>query len=113
MKSLQKSGAALLTLACAAGFGLYAAKSGDSKAAPGGGRIERIKVHGRSLEGNLEKDPPDRNVDVYLPPGYAAKKNQRYPVLYLLHGYGRVIDTWVPFIDLPGGADRDIAGHRP
>ena len=109
MKSLQKSGVALLTIACAAGFGLYAAKSGDSKAAPGGGRIERIKVHGRSLEGNLEKDPPDRNVDVYLPPGYAAKKNQRYPVLYLLHGYGRVIDTWVPFIDLPGGADRDIA----
>ena len=108
-QSLQKSGVAILTIACAAGFGLYAAKNDDAKSASTGGRIERIKVHGKSLEGNLENDPPDRNVDVYLPPGYAAKKNQRYPVLYLLHGYGRVIDTWVPFIDLPGGADRDIA----
>lgn len=104
----QQRGAAILAIACAAGIGLYAANT-ESKAAPGGGRIERIQVHGKSLEGNLEKDSPDRNVDVYLPPSYRVKKNERYPVLYLLHGYGRVIDSWVPFIGLPGGADRDIA----
>ena len=75
----------------------------------GGGSIERIHVHGGSLEGNLEGDSPDRDVAVYLPPSYAGHPHARYPVLYLLHGYGRVIDTWVPFIDLPGGADRDIA----
>jgi S-formylglutathione hydrolase len=32
------------------------------------GSFERIKVHGRSLEGNLEGDSPDRDVSVYLPP---------------------------------------------
>jgi hypothetical protein len=33
------------------------------------GTVERIKVHGKSLEGNLEGDSPDRDVFVYLPPG--------------------------------------------
>jgi S-formylglutathione hydrolase FrmB len=66
-------------------------------------------VHGRALEGNLEGDSPDRNVGVYLPPGYASHPRQRYPVVYLLHGYGRTVGGWVPSIDLPGSADRDIA----
>lgn len=100
-------GLALLAAGSTTGLSLFAATGGESKAA--GGRIERIQVHGKALEGNLDHDSPDRNVAVYLPPSYAVKKNQRYPVLYLLHGYGRLIDTWVPFIDLPGGADRDIA----
>ena len=52
------------------------------------GNVEHIKVHGKSLEGNLEGDSPDRDVFVYLPPSYAANSNQRYPVVYLLHGYG-------------------------
>lgn len=30
----------------------------------------------------------DREVIVYLPPGYDATPERRYPVLYLLHGYG-------------------------
>lgn len=100
---------ALLGIGGLAAFSLLAAGSGESKAEAARGRIETITVHGKALEGNLEKDSPDRQVAVYLPPSYASKKSQRYPVLYLLHGYGRVIDTWVPFIGLPGGADRDIA----
>jgi enterochelin esterase-like enzyme len=52
------------------------------------GSVERIKVHGKSLEGNLEGDSPDRDVLVYLPPSYAKEKNRRYPVVYFLHGYG-------------------------
>ena len=32
------------------------------------GTLERIRVHGRALEGNLEGDSPDRPVVVYLPP---------------------------------------------
>jgi hypothetical protein len=36
------------------------------------GSWERIKVHGKSLEGNLEGDSPDRDVFVYLPPSYAT-----------------------------------------
>lgn len=74
-----------------------------------GGVVEHIKVHGASLEANLEGDSPDREVAVYLPPSYATAKKRRYPVLYLLHGYGRTVEGWVPFIDLPGSADRDIA----
>ena len=31
---------------------------------------------------------------VYTPPGYNAKSRQRYPVLYLLHGYSDAADGW-------------------
>jgi len=51
------------------------------------GSVQRIKVHGKSLEGNLEGDSPDPEVTIYLPPGYDANRHQRYPVVYLLHGY--------------------------
>ena len=51
------------------------------------GTVERIKVHGASLEGNLDGDSPDRDVSVYLPPSYKAEKRRRYPVVYMLHGF--------------------------
>lgn len=42
---------------------------------------------------------------VYLPDGYAAG-TQRYPVIYLLHGWGVTQDSWVgKELDLPGAAD--------
>jgi S-formylglutathione hydrolase FrmB len=81
----------------------------QDKASAGGGKIEKIAVHGRSLEGNLEGDSPDRDVAVYLPPSYSKERSRRYPVVYLLHGYGRTADDWYPFIGLPGSMDRDIA----
>ena len=81
--------------------------------------FERIKVHGRSLEGNLEGDSPDRDVSVYLPPSYAAERNRRYPVVYLLHGYGNSDEGWYgPNVrtafqsagtTLPGTADKAMA----
>ena len=43
---------------------------------------EHIKVHGAALEGNLEGDAVDRDVLVFLPPGYAREKSRRYPVAY-------------------------------
>lgn len=58
------------------------------------GRVEHIKVHGKALEGNLEGDSPDRDVTVYLPPSYATDQNRRFPVVYLLHGYGGREDTF-------------------
>jgi enterochelin esterase-like enzyme len=73
------------------------------------GNVEHIKVHGKSLEGNLEGDSPDRDVFVYLPPGYAANSNQRYPVVYLLHGYGLTGERWMSFAALAENADKDIA----
>jgi S-formylglutathione hydrolase FrmB len=63
-------------------------------AAPRVGTVERITVHGKALEGNLEGDSPDRDVTVYLPPTYAVDQNRRYPVVYLLHGYGGRDDTF-------------------
>jgi enterochelin esterase-like enzyme len=60
----------------------------------GSGTVERIMVHGKALEGNLEGDSPDRDATVYLPPGYAADQSRRFPVVYLLHGYGGREDTF-------------------
>ncbi|MFE0801396.1 alpha/beta hydrolase [Streptomyces sp. NPDC058812] len=51
------------------------------------GTVLRVKVRGKSLEGNLEGDSPDRDVSVYLPPGYKSDPHRRYPVLYMLHGF--------------------------
>ena len=36
--------------------------------------VEHIKIHGKSLEGNLEGDAVDRDVLVFLPPSYNADK---------------------------------------
>jgi S-formylglutathione hydrolase FrmB len=56
-------------------------------AAPVQARTEKISVHGRSLEGNLEKNSADRTVLVLLPPSYDRAPARRYPVVYFLHGY--------------------------
>jgi S-formylglutathione hydrolase len=66
----------------------------SDKGASGKGTVERIKVHGKALEGNLEGDSPDRDVSIYLPPGYATARNRRYPVVYLLHGYTNSDEGW-------------------
>lgn len=58
------------------------------------GRFERVKAHGKSLEGNLEGDSPDRDVSIYLPLGYDNQRQPRYPVVYLLHGYGGSDQSW-------------------
>ena len=73
------------------------------------GTVEHIKVYGKSLEGNLEGDSPDRDVFVYLPPSYGTNRNQKYPVVYLLHGYGLTAERWMTFAALADNADKDIA----
>jgi S-formylglutathione hydrolase len=60
----------------------------------GTGKTERVTVHGKALEGNLEGDSPDRGATVYLPPSYGADQARRFPVVYLLHGYGVRDDTF-------------------
>lgn len=64
-------------------------------------RVDRIKIHGASLEGNLEGDAVDRDALVFLPPGYDKAKNKRYPVLYALHGYSIGADQWSKEIHVP------------
>jgi len=63
--------------------------------------VERIKVHGIALEGNLEGDAVDRDVFVFLPPSYANEKSRRYPVVYALHGYSIGAEQWTHEIHVP------------
>ena len=63
--------------------------------------VERIKVHGTSLEGNLEGDAVDRDVFVLLPPSYAKERSRRYPVVYALHGYSIGAEQWMHEIHVP------------
>ncbi len=63
--------------------------------------VEHIKVHGTSLEGNLEGDAVDRDVFVFLPPSYAKQKSHRYPVVYALHGYSIGAEQWTHEIHVP------------
>ena len=63
--------------------------------------VEHIRVHGTSLEGNLEGDAVDREVIVFLPPSYTKEKNRRYPVVYALHGYSIGAEQWSHEIHVP------------
>src|SRR5579864_1470166 len=63
--------------------------------------VEHIKVHGTALEGNLEGDADDRDVFVFLPPGYNKHQQQRYPVVYALHGYSIGAEQWSHEIHVP------------
>src|SRR5262245_26435631 len=81
--------------------------AGAGAIAGGVGSIEHIMVHGKSLEGNLEGDSPDRDVTVYLPPSYTRDQNRRFPVIYLLHGYGGRENTFTERLaSLQESADR-------
>ena len=74
------------------------------------GRYQRVTVHGPSLVGNLEGDSPDRPVSIYLPPGYTAHPQRRYPVVYLLHGFTDSDTRWFGregqhFVNVPTAVD--------
>jgi enterochelin esterase-like enzyme len=71
--------------------------------------IERIKIHGAALEGNLEGEDVDRDVIVFLPPSYEKEKNRRYPVVYALHGYSIGAEQWTHEIHVPQTIEGAIA----
>lgn len=79
-------------------------------AASAQGAAEKITVHGKSLEGNLEGDSPDRDVWVYLPPSYAKQSGRRYPVLYFLHGYTAHAESYWKMMTVPEAADQQMSG---
>lgn len=84
----------LVGLAASLGAGaLLFAQGGESRVALNG-RLERSKVHGKSLEGNLAGDSVDRDVSIYLPPRYEIDRTHRYPVVYLLHGFTNSDEGW-------------------
>jgi len=63
--------------------------------------VERIKIHGTTLAGNLEGNAVDRDVLVFLPPSYVKEKSRRYPVVYALHGYTIGAEQWAGEIHVP------------
>ena len=50
---------------------------------------------GRVEEGSLNSTTPPQDFRIYLPPCYNEKTDQRYPVLYLLHGQTYTDDQWI------------------
>ena len=50
---------------------------------------------GRVEEGSLDSTNPPQEFRIYLPPCYDEKTNERYPVLYLLHGQTYTDDQWI------------------
>ena len=96
----------LMTLGVAVGLGpqVAAQVQTDVPAAVPGAKpvsVERIKIHGKALEGNLEGDAVDRDVFVFLPPSYAKEKSRHYPVVYALHGYSIGAEQWTHEIHVP------------
>jgi enterochelin esterase-like enzyme len=75
--------------------------------------VEHIKIHGTSLEGNLEGDAVDRDVFVYLPPSYQQDKKRRYPVVYALHGFFIGAEQWSHEIHVPQTIEGAFAKGAP
>ena len=50
---------------------------------------------GRVEESSLDSTTPPQEFRIYLPPCYDEKPEQRYPVLYLLHGQTYTDDQWI------------------
>jgi S-formylglutathione hydrolase FrmB len=108
MTTTRRLSFAALPVACAL-LAVTAANGAAQQPQAAKGTVEKITVHGRALDGNLEGDSPDRPVIVYLPPSYTTQPQRRYPVVYFLHGYGANADAYARVLALPDGPDRAIA----
>jgi S-formylglutathione hydrolase len=107
MKSLTSN----LVAVCACIIAFASVTLSQTNSTPAKGTVQRLKVHGKALEGNLLGEPADPDVTIYLPPGYETNRNRRYPVLYLLHGFGGTDATWTGRIaNVPEIMDRMVAG---
>src|ERR1041385_4209190 len=114
MKSARSAGLAFCVAVCLYGQEQAVKVQAGNPSAAGKavglqGTVEHIKVHGKSLEGNLEGDSPDRDVFIYLPPSYGKETNRRYPVVYFLHGYGIDAERYWNIMKVPEATDRNIA----
>jgi len=85
-------------LVCVCMFGLFTVIAAEA-------RTDKIKVHGVSLEGNLEGNSPDRDVLVVLPPGYDSNPNKRYPVIYFLHGFFATLTAYDELVKFQEAVD--------
>jgi enterochelin esterase-like enzyme len=74
------------------------------------GRVEQVTIHSAALEGNLNGDSPDRAAFIYLPPGYDSNSSKRYPVVYLLHGYGLRAERWMTLFTIEAALNKAMTG---
>lgn len=51
------------------------------------GEIVKTTIYSDSIAGALLDENPEQSVNIYLPYGY-YESNERYPVVYFLHGFG-------------------------
>jgi enterochelin esterase-like enzyme len=91
----------IVVLTSSAGFGQVKTTVPDAVPGARPATVERITIHGKALEGNLEGDAVDRPVVVVLPPSYTRERNRRYPVVYALHGYSIGAEQWSQEIHVP------------
>jgi enterochelin esterase-like enzyme len=76
--------------------------------------VQHIEVHSAAIAGNLEGESADRDVIVFLPPGYDHDKSRRYPVVYALHGFFIGAAEWTHEIHVPQTIEGAFArGSRP
>jgi enterochelin esterase-like enzyme len=66
-----------------------------SKVIPTSTPLTCLRLPGRVEEGALDSFKPPQQFRIYLPPCYDEKIDQRYPVLYLLHGQTYTDDQWI------------------
>jgi S-formylglutathione hydrolase FrmB len=101
--TIGSSAVLILLLATYPGLNLAQVQTEVPPVVPGAKPVtaERIKIHGTSLEGNLEGDTVDRDVIVFLPPSYQKDKHRRYPVVYALHGFSIGAEQWTHEIHVP------------
>ncbi len=71
------------------------------------GRVDERVITSELLRDNPLGDPYERPVLVYLPPGYDEEPDRRYPVVYVIMGYGGYVTMWrnrtpfrQPFIEM-------------
>jgi S-formylglutathione hydrolase FrmB len=58
------------------------------------GRLDEQVITSELLRDNPLGDPFERPVFVYLPPGYDAEPERRYPAIYIIMGYTGHIGMW-------------------
>jgi pimeloyl-ACP methyl ester carboxylesterase len=73
-------------------FGLAVLSAGSQAHAQS--RLIDDSLRSPALEANLLGDSPTRHILIYLPPSYALNDGQRYPAVYLLHGFSGTPAVW-------------------
>ncbi|MGH3396598.1 MAG: alpha/beta hydrolase [Streptosporangiaceae bacterium] len=58
------------------------------------GRLDEHVIASELLRGNPLGDPSDRPLWVYVPPGYDAEADRRYPSVYVIQGYTGHVAMW-------------------